>query len=278
MRRLYADLSPGIGWTGREPEALEAATASQLTERTVTTFLEAGTEALAASPRPIAFLVGGATPAHAPATATATYIDENDVEQVEVVSLLIPTARSRGAVCTEGSVKEIVSVVFPEGSGTGATIAIGFGLLPTVGDLRVIGIELWLEAFPDRTRPGLVDRVRVNEFVRGASSKVDGAIGTPNGNYTVPLTLSQLGDAGRITRDFAIADAGTLKPAILQVDHVAMRRSAEADLKALRTAIAGIGNAPPDPAANVGGAVGAIGECPPFVPPKSFTDSLGDYA
>lgn len=278
MRRLYADLSPGTGWLGREPEALEAATASQASVRTVTSFLAAGVAALAAAPRPVAIVVAGVTPTHAPTTATVTYDNEDDDEVVEVLSLLIPTASRRGAVVTDGNVKALTSVVYAAGSGTGATTAIGLGLEPTVGDLRILPIELWLEAFPDRARPGLVDRRKLDELVRGGSSKVDGAIGAPNGNYTVPLTLSVLGDAGRIARDFTIADAGTLKPGILQVDHVQMRRNAEADLKALRTAMAGLGTTPPDPAANVGGEVGAIGEAPAFTPPKSFTDSLGDFA
>lgn len=278
MRRLYADLSPGIGWTGREPEALEAATASQVAPRTVSSFLAAGEEALAEAPRPIAFLVAGATPSHAPATATITGTDENDDALVEVVTLLIPTATSRGAACSENAFKTITQIAFSAGTSTGATIAIGFGLLPSVGDLRVVPIELWLEAYPDRARKGLVDRRKLDELVRGASSKVDGAIGAPNGNYTVPLPLNLLGDAGRIARDFALADAGTLKPGILQIDHVAMRRNAEKDLDALRRAYAGLGVAPPDPAANVGGEVGSIGEEAPYVPPPSFTASLGDFA
>jgi hypothetical protein len=278
MRRLYADMSPGIGWNGREPAALEAATATQATSRTVNSFLATGTEVLAEYPRPIAILVAGTTPAHAPATATITGTDENDDVLVVVLSLLIPTARTRGAAVTEDVFKTVDTIVFAAGSGIGATTSIGFGLIPGVGDLRMIGIEYWLEGFPDRSRPGHLDTRAINDIVRGGSSKVDGAVGSPNGNYAVPFDVPPPPEVARIARDFCFAEAGKLKPNVFQVDHEALRKDAQRDLDALRKAIAGIGEAPPDPAANVGGAVGAIGCNAPYVPPKSFTSNLGDFA
>ena len=53
MRRLYADFSPGYAWDGRKAEALEAATPTQTSPRTVTTFCQAGLDALTAIPRPL---------------------------------------------------------------------------------------------------------------------------------------------------------------------------------------------------------------------------------
>jgi hypothetical protein len=94
----------------------------------------------------------------------------------------------------------------------------------------------------------------------------------------VPFSLAALGDIGRLSLDLWVAEAGKAHPTVIVVDHAQMRKDAERELDMIRKALAGIGKAPPDPAANVGGDVGAIGECPPFNPPRSFTDSLGDFA
>ncbi len=277
MRALYVDMSPGVGWNGREPAALEVATATQATARTVTTFITVGATALAEYPRPISVLVAGATPTHAPATATITGTDEDDSALVEVLSLLIPTARTKGAAVTEGVFKTITSIVFAAGTGTGATTSIGFGLIPGVGDLRIIAIEYWLEAFGDRhVRPGHLDVRAMNDLVRGASAKIDGAVGAPNGNYTVPFDIPPPPEVARIARGFALAEAGSLKPTIFQMDHEALLKTAQRDLDALRKAGAGLGVTPPDPAANVGGKVGAIGAAAE-VPYPSFSANLGDY-
>lgn len=270
-------MSPGLGWIGREPAALEAATATQTSPRMVSSFLPAGTSALAAYPRPIAILVGGATPAHAPATATVTGTNEDDEPLEETLTLLIPNARTKGAVVTEGVFKTIASIAFAAGTGTAATTAIGFGLIPGVGDLRIISIEYWLEAFPDRARPGLLDTRAVNDLVRGASAKIDGAIGAPNGNYPVPFDIPPPAEVARISRGFALSEAGSLKPSIFQMDHEALLKTAQRDLDALRKAMAGLGVAPPDPAANVGGKVGAIGNVQEDPYPSMFSN-LGDYS
>lgn len=281
MVAYYVDMSPGLGWNGRQPAALEAATASQITTRTVTTFLAAGEEALAAYPRPITFLVAGTNPTHAPATATITGTNDNDETIVRVVSLLIPTARTKGAASTEDDFKTIDSVVYAAGTGTGATVSIGLGLIPGVADLRIIAIEYWLDAFPDRLRAGHLDVRIINDLCRGATAKIDGAVGAPNGNYVIPFAAEGEPppvEIGRIARGFALADAGSLKPGIFQIDHEALLKTAQKDLDMLRKAQSSIGVSPPDPAANVGGTVGAIGENAPYDPPKSFTASLGDFA
>lgn len=277
MRALYCDMSPGLGWNGREPAALEAATATQASVRTVSSFAAAGVAALAAYPRPIAILVGGTTPTHAPATATITGTDENDDALVEPLSLLIPNARTKGAAVTEGVFKTVTSIAFAAGTGTGATTSIGFGLIPGVGDLRIVAIEYWLEAFPDRGRPGHLDTRAINDIVRGASAKVDGAVGAPNGNYTVPFDIPPPAEVARITRGFSLSEAGALKPGIFQMDHEALLKTAQRDLDALRKAMAGLGVAPPDPAANVGGRVGVIGNALEDPYPSMFSN-MGDYS
>lgn len=272
-------MSPGIGWIGRQPEALEAATATQVAPRTVVSFSTAGVAALAEYPRPITIVVGGATPTHAPATAVVAYIDENDDATTETLTLLRPgnAQRRYGAAITYGAIKTLTNVAFSAGTGTGATTSIGLGLIPGVSDLRVMPIETWLEAFPDRDHPGLLDPRVIDDIVRGASARFDGAIGKPNGNYTVPFTIPPPAEAARVTRDFALAEAGKLRPGVFQMDHEALRKDAYRDLEALRKALAGFGEAPPDPAHNTGGTVGAIGE-PLETPYPSFFDNLSDYS
>lgn len=281
MRILYADFSPGYAWDGREPEALEVATATQASTRTVDTFDADVVAAMDALPRRIAFLVDGVTPAHAPAYAdvTGTVGGATVTERV-----FLPTgsagARVRGAVSSRKAFEGTdLSIVFPAGTGTGGTIAIGLGLAEKVADLRVIvPIETWQEAFADRSqarRP--IDVGAIDEIVVGASGKIDGALGTPNGNYDVPFPLKYLGDVARITRDFALAEAGKLRPNTMQVDYVALRREADKDLEKLRSALASVGEKPPDPAKNVGGAVGTIG-VDTSCSAASFTASLGDFA
>ena len=280
MRVLYADFSPGLGWDGREPEVLEAATATQLTTRTVSAFLDDGVAALAAIPRPLAFLVGGTDPSHAPETATITG-KVGGVATTEVVSLPTNSAGDRvaGAVCSVNPWDDTdLEVTYSAGGGTDATVAIGLGLIPGVSDLRVIAIETWLEAFPDRRRPGYLDPFQVNEIVRPSSNKIDGALATPNGNYDVPFGRDRLGDIGRIARDFCLCEAGKLKPTVFAFDYVALRRDAEKDLEKLRKAQSSVGVTPPDPAKNVGGRVGAIGDNAEPDPPQAFFDNMGDYA
>lgn len=264
MRRLYADISPGIGWIGREPEALEAATASQATPRTVTEFLAAGVAALAEHPRPVTFVVAGTTPAHAPTTAVATYTDDGDVERTETVALLIPTARNGGAAATSRAVKTIAQVAYPAGSGVGATVSIGLGLIPGVADLRVIPIEIWLEAFNDRQRPGLLSVIQMDEIIVVGSSFVDEGLGEPHGTYPIPFDLPPPGGVARIARDRCLAEASKLRPAIFEdtLDAMQLLKDATRERDLLRKAHTGTGAAPPDPGANVGGAVYPSPSCP----------------
>ena len=278
MRRLYADISPGLGWNGRDPEALEAAAATQATARTVSSFAAVGVASILAVHRPLAFLVGGATPAHAPATATITGTGTGDAALVEVVTLQTSSAGARvaGATCGRKVFKTVTEVAYSAGSGTAGTVAIGFGLTPGVRDVRgKIRFEYLLSALNDPARPGMLDELLVDELCVAASGMVDGKLG---GNYDVPFSVTALGDIGRITLDLWVSEAGKAHPGVIVVDHVTMRKDAERELAMIRKAEAGAGETPPDPPANVGGDVGAIGAEAQFVPPKSFTSSLGDFA
>ena len=259
MRLLYADFSPGYAWDGREPEALEVATATQASTRTVDTFDADVVAAMDALPRRIAFLADGATPAHAPAYADVT----GTVDGATVTErVFLPTgstgARVRGAVSSRKAFEGTdLSIVFPAGTGTAGTVAIGLGLAEQVADLRVVvPIETWNEGFRDRSLSYVhLDVDAINEIVVGASWKVDGALGEPAGNYPIPFLLKYLGDLARVSRDFCLAEAGKLRPNTMQVDYVTLRKEAQIDLDKIRKAYVGLGMNPPVAPANVGGAV-----------------------
>jgi hypothetical protein len=256
MRALYADMSPGNAWDGREPEVLEAATATQVTTRTAS-LLAAGVAALASIPRPLAFLVGGSTPAHAPATATITGTDIDDNALTEVVALPTTSAGQRcaGAICSRNAFKT-ASVTYSAGSGIAATVAIGFGLIPGVADLRMISIEDWLEGFGDKhRRRGYLDPIKIDEIVMVGSSFVDEGVGEPHGNYPVPFILPPPTGVARIARDRCLAEAGKLRPAVFAVDHAQLLKDATRERELLKKAHTGTGASPPDPASNTGGAV-----------------------
>jgi len=282
VRVLYADFSPGYAWDGREPEALETAMATQASTRTVDTFAAAVVAAMDALPRRVAFLVGGTTPAHAPAYADVTgTVDGSTVTERVYLPTSTTGARVRGAVSSRKAFAGAdLTIAFPAGTGTGGTVATGLGLAEKVADLRVVvPIETWLEGFRNRALSYVhLDIGVIDEIVIGASSKVDGALGTPNGNYDVPFLLARLGDVARITRDFALAEAGKLRPNTMQVDYVTLRKDAQVDLDKLRKALASVGEEPPDPAKNVGGKTGAIGDNAAENPPQGFFDNMGDYA
>lgn len=283
MRRLYADISPGLGWNGRDPEALLAATATTVASQTIlaAAMVAGGLASLASTPRPPAFLVGGATPSHAPASATITGTDEDDAALVEIVTLRTSAAGARvaGATSAKKTFKTIASVVYSAGGGTGATIAIGFGLVPGTRDVRgKIRFEYLHEALKDPGRPGMLDELLVDELCISASGMIDGKLGAPNGNYDVPFDVAQMGDIGRLALDFWVAEAGKAHPNVIVVDHVQLRKDAERELDMIRKAMAGTGETPPDPAANVGGKVGAIGDNAEPNPPQPFFDNMGDFS
>jgi hypothetical protein len=282
VRTLYVDISPGEGWDGRDPEALLAATATALTPLVLTMFDAAGLSALAAVPRPLAVLVGGATPSDAPAMVTLTGTDEDDAPLVEVVRLRRSLSSGLvlvGATSGREVFKTLTQVDVPAGEGTGATVSVGFGLLPGTGDVRrrFHFPTLW-EALGDRSLGTLaqLDDVRLTGHCEDVSREIDGKLATPNGNYSVPFLLSQIGDVGRIALDLFVAAVGEHYPNVVEVDHSYITKKAKADLMEIRTAMASVGKSPPDPAANVGGATGAIGIDAEI--PATFTSCLGDFA
>lgn len=264
MRRLYADMSPGLGWNGRDPEALEVATATQASTRTATLDAD-GLALLADNPRPLAFLVGGTTPAHAPATATITGTDDDTGDAATEV-VYLPTnsagARTSGAVCSQTAWSDVDSVVYSAGSGTGATVAIGLGLIPGVADLRLIPIETWLEAFPDRSRPGLLSVIAINELVRDGSAWVDSQL---TGSFDLPLDLPPPPEAAKAARNYIIATAAEFRPTVFVVERETLLKNADALIQRIRAGQSGMGQTPPDPGLNVGGLIVSQG-------PRLLTD------
>lgn len=264
MRPLYADMSPGIGWNGRQPEAMEAATATTVAPRTAVAFEVLGVAALALHPRPIVILVGGSNPSHAPTTATIVGTErvtlpdatKDDVARTEVLTLQTANGvRVAGATPSAINWSAVTSIAFSAAGGTSATTSIGFGLIPGVKDLRGVAIETWLESFPDRQRPGMLNVLAMNNIITAGSSNVDGMLGAPHGNYTVPFGLPPSDEISRYAYDFCIAEAGKFKPTVFVVDHSAIRKDTERALEKMRASARGTGESPPDPATNNGGAV-----------------------
>lgn len=139
---------------------LEAAVASQVAPRTVTTFLAGGVAKLAAFPRNISFTTAGGTPADAPATATITGTDYDGKVQTEVVNVAQTATIANGVK----AFRTITKVEYSAGDGTGATVSIGVGLL--------FGLP-----FKPKLRTGAVALVR--ELVNGAPPGTAGTFADP---------------------------------------------------------------------------------------------------
>jgi len=101
---------------------LEAATATTVAPRTVTTFEAAGLAALAAHPRNITITTAGTTPADAPPTALVTGTYKGAV-QTETITVAQTAATATGVKPFDG----LTSVAYAAADGTGATNAIGIG-------------------------------------------------------------------------------------------------------------------------------------------------------
>jgi hypothetical protein len=116
VKKVFTD--PAAGGVA----ALEVATASQATARTVTSFLAPGVAILAAYGRNVTITTGGTTPADAPASAvvTGTY---KGVAQTE--TLTVP--QTAATVTGTKPFDTVTSVVYAAGEGTGATNSIGIG-------------------------------------------------------------------------------------------------------------------------------------------------------
>ena len=104
---------------------LEALHASVVGSRTVTTFLAAGTAALAACPRNITFTVdGGGTPGHSFTQAIITGKDVAGKPLSETLTLVAGAGLNTGASCFAS----VSSIVYSGGTGVLASISIGIGL------------------------------------------------------------------------------------------------------------------------------------------------------
>jgi hypothetical protein len=213
---------------------------------------------------------------------TLTGTDEDDAALTETVPLAYSPAtgeRRAGTVSAKKVFKTLAQVDVPAGAGAGATVSVGFGLLPGTGDVRrrFHFPTLW-EALGDRSRGEWVQLsdVQLTGYCEDVSRAIDGKLATPNGNYDAPFLLSQIGDLGRIALDLFVAAVGEHYPTVVVVDHAYINKKAKADLMEIRTAMASVGKSPPDPAANVGGATGAIGLDAEV--PATFTSCLGDFA
>ena len=156
---------------------LEAATATTVAPRTVTSFLAGGVAALAAYGRNVTFTTAGATPADAPATAVITGTDMDGKAQTETVNLAQIATIASGVK----AFKTITKVEYAAADGTGATVSIGFGL------------KLGVKKSP-KVRAGLAALIREIEV---GALVTTGALDGPNRTY-LPAT------APDGTRDYAI--------------------------------------------------------------------------
>lgn len=101
---------------------LEAATATTVAPRTVSTFLAGGAAKLAAYPRNLTFTTGGTTPANAPATVTITGTYRGKA-QTETLAL----SQAAGTDVGLKPFSTITSVVYGAALGVDATVSIGVG-------------------------------------------------------------------------------------------------------------------------------------------------------
>lgn len=143
---------------------LEAATATTVAPRTVTSFLQAGKDALKADGRNITFTTAGGTAADAPLNAVVTGTDMDGKVQTETV----PLSQTAGVATGVKIFKTITKVEYAAADGTGATISIGFG--------AALGLSL-----PMKTRAGLAGLIR--EIAAGAVV-TNGVVSAANRSYT----------------------------------------------------------------------------------------------
>jgi hypothetical protein len=138
---------------------LEAATATTVAPRTVTTFLAPGIAKLAAFPRNITLTTAGATPADAPATAvvTGTYRGKAQTETITV-------AQTATIATGVEPFSTITSVAYAAADGTGATVSIGVGAGLGTGEVP-------------KSRAGLVSPIREIEVGVAVTTGVLTAVG-----------------------------------------------------------------------------------------------------
>lgn len=152
--------------------ALRAATASAASTQTVlaAALTDVGGKAeLLARPRNVTFTVAGATAAHAPTSALVTGTDINGDALTETVSITASAGTYQGNKCF----RTITSIALSGGTGTGATVAIGFG--------KKFGLSKKI-----RTRAGAL---MFGNEISGGSVVTNGTLASPttsppNGSYS----------------------------------------------------------------------------------------------
>lgn len=82
----------------------------------------------------------------------------------------------------------------------------------------------------------------------------------------------------QLALDWYMHRLATMFKSFEYIDVAALWAKIQGDMKRLREGVNVLGDAPPDPAYNTGGKVGAIGDTPPVAPPPSMFDDMGDYA
>ncbi len=132
--------------------------------------------------------------------------------------------------------------------------------------------KLVLDRIYDDDGTGEANSEPVDALIRDASSKVRGKLG-PVYNPDV-IDENTNAEVTRITLDVAVAYAYQRHPEIARADWEAIMKQADKELAEIRTGLANLGtNAPPEPAANVGGALYA--DDGGDEPKRFFTDDGG---
>lgn len=151
---------------GAAPQGLEAPTATTVAPRTVTSFLQAGKDALLADGRNVTFTTAGGTPADAPATALITGTGMDGKVQTETVNIAQTAAVASGVK----PFKTVASVAYSAADGTGATVSIGFGPL--------LGLPV-----PMKTRAGLAGAGGLWREIAVGAVVTNGVVSAANGTY-----------------------------------------------------------------------------------------------
>lgn len=170
---------------------LQAATASQVADQTVlaAAMLAPGLAALAAYPRNVTFTVAGGTAAEAPTSADIVGTDIDGNALLETVAI----TASAGTYSGLKAFKTLTSITKKGGTGTGATVAMGFG--------QVFGLS---NTIKDRAgRRAVLQEVAVGVVVT-------------TGTFATPTTSPPYGSYSPATapdaaRDYAVTYECTLK-------------------------------------------------------------------
>ena len=150
---------------------LQAATASQVADQTVlkAALLAPGLAELAARPRNVTFTVAGGTAAEAPTSADIVGLDIDGNALLETVAI----TASAGTYSGVKAFADITSITKKGGTGTGATVAIGFG--------KVFGLSKSVKERAGR-------RAVIQEVAAGAvvttGTFVSAATSPPHGTYS----------------------------------------------------------------------------------------------